>query len=277
LGFTREEISWRVKTGRLHRLHEGLYAVGRRDVRLDGALMAAALACGRDALVSHRSAAVALELFDFPLHVIEVTVPGLGSRRRPGIRIHRTRRLEPSECSEVRGISVTSVPRTLLDLAGTIARRHLRRCYEQAARNGILDRAAVVACIESHPGRRGVGLLRGLAAYDPEPAARTRSELERLFLDFCRVEGVPTPLVNTHVAGYEVDMLWEDAKLVVELDSWEFHGDREAFERDRAKGSDLKLAGYDVVRVTCRQLTRERSRLGATLATLISRSEADLR
>jgi very-short-patch-repair endonuclease len=275
LGFTHQSIARRVEAGRLHPWHEGVFAVGRRDLTRDGVLMAAALACGHDALVSHRSAAVALELFDFPLHVIEVTVPGLGSRRRPGLRIHRTRSLESTERSDVRAIPVTSVARTLLDLSGTIAPRHLRRCYERAERNGILDRAALVACIEAHRGRRGIGALRRLAAYDPTAASRTRSELELLFLDFCREEDLPIPLVNTQVAGYEVDMLWRDASLIVELDSWEFHGDREAFERDRAKASDLKLAGYDVVRVTYRRLTHERSRLRQTLSVLLAHPEAD--
>jgi hypothetical protein len=275
LGFTPQEVKRRVMSGRLHRLHHGVFALGRHEVNDDGTLMAAALACGPAALVSHRGAAVALELFEFPLHVIEVTVPGLGSRRRPGIRIHRTRRLGPDDRTEVRGIPVTSVARTLLDLAGTIAPRHLRRCYERAQREKELDRAALVRLIERSRGRRGIGVLRELADYDPEPAARTRSELERLFLDFCREESVPTPLVNTYVAGYEVDMLWRRAKLVVELDSWEFHGDREAFERDRAKAANLKVAGYDVLQVTYRRLTRERSRLKATLVALIARCEAD--
>jgi Protein of unknown function (DUF559) len=276
LGFTREEIAWRTANGRLHRLHHGVFALGRRDITDDGRLMAAVLACGPAAALSHRSAAVAHELFDFPLATIEVTVPGLGSRRRPGIRIHRTRRLEPNERTESNGIPVTSVSRTLLDLAGTIAPRHLRRCYERAERNRILDREALVACIESHRGRRGRALLLRLAGYDPKPAACTRSELELHFLDFCREEGFPTPLVNTYVAGYEVDMLWPAARLIVELDSWEFHSDREAFERDRAKASDLTLAGYDVMRVTYRRLTRERSRLTQTISGLLARREAEV-
>ena len=135
-----------------------------------------------------------------------------------------------------------------------IAPRHLRRCYEKAERDEVLDREALRELIDRNKGRRGIGVLRELAGYDPAPAAKTRSELERLFLDFCHEEGLPIPAVNTYAAGFEVDMYWPRANLVVELDSWEFHGDRESFERDRAKAADLTLAGFEVIAVPSRRL-----------------------
>jgi very-short-patch-repair endonuclease len=120
-------------------------------------------------------------------------------------------------------------------------------------------------CSSAATGRRGAAKLRALLDYDPSTAAQTRSELERLFLDFVRARELPPPSVNVMVAGYEVDAYWRQAKLVIELDSYSHHGHRSAFERDRTKQAELRLAGYEVLRLTHHKLTREAEWVAATI------------
>jgi very-short-patch-repair endonuclease len=168
------------------------------------------------------------------------------------------------------GFPVTSVARTLLDLAATETTDRLARVIEQAERLQLLELRALNALLARSRGRRGCGRLRGaLADYLPE-AKDTRTELERSFLQLCRDAGLATPKVNVIVEGFEVDMAWPDERLVVELDSFEFHRTRAAFERDRVRDTALKLAGWDSVRVTYRRLEREPSAVVENLRALLS-------
>ena len=197
--------------------------------------MAAVLAAGRAAVLSHRDAAALWELADFTGPDVEVTVPELGGRSRPGIRIHRTRRLPPVQRTAVRGIPVTAVERTMLDLAAVIAPRHLRDAYVESERKGVLDYHAMGRILADGNGRRGLPALRRSFNELTPAFARTLSNLEVRFLDFCRDEVLPEPLVNVWVSGYLVDAYWPDANLVVEVDSYEYHRGRQPFERDRAE------------------------------------------
>jgi very-short-patch-repair endonuclease len=270
LGFGPHHVDNRVAAHRLRRVHRGVYAVGHRQIRREARWLAAVLACGPDALLSHRSAAALWGVLDLERPRVDVTVPGRGARERQGIRIRRSVALGAEDRSEHLGIPVTSVPRTLLDLAGDVPAWRVRRAFEEAARLELLDRRGLERLVKRSRGRLGIAVVRDLITYDPSAAARTRSELEKDFLDFCREEGLPTPLVNTRLAGYEVDVYWPRARLVVELDSWEYHRSHNAFERDRAKASDLKLAGFEVVQVTDRRLRGEREQVRATLAALLA-------
>jgi very-short-patch-repair endonuclease len=265
LGFTRKQIELRLASGRLHRIHRGVYAVGHAPLTRESHWMAAVLACGRGALLSHRSAATLWELADYPHGPIEVTTPGTGSRAQPGIRIHRARSLHPDDVSSRCRIPVTSPARTLIDLAATIAPRHLEEAFEEALRRRIVTPRALAGQVERNTGRSGAPLLRDLLGLDAESIARTKSRLEARFLRFCREERLPMPEVNSSVGGYEVDASWPGTNLVVELDSWSFHRGREVFERDRAKWADLTAMGYRVIVVTHRRLDRDRAGLAATL------------
>ena len=217
--------------------------------------MAAVLACGDGALLSHRCAAALWGLLPIRGGRIHVTVDASGRSGRPGLAVHCARiRLEDRATRE--RIPVTSVARTLFDLAEVVDPGVLRRAFEAAERLRLLDLRAFDSLCEHRRGRHGLrpmlDLLPGL-----RPAPETRSELERRFLAFCRDARLPQPAVNVIVAGYEVDALWSDRRLVVELDSYEFHRTRAAFERDRARDAALQLAGYRVLRLTARRLEEE--------------------
>jgi len=164
--------------------------------------------------------------------------------------------LEDFERTVKASIPVTSVARTLLDLAGSVSPLELRRSYERAERLRRLNLREIAAVIEAHPRRRGARRLERLAAYDPSAAAQAASELELRFLDLIRGAGLPTPQVNVLVEGYLVDCYWPQAGLVVELDGYEFHSGRREFQRDREKITALQLAGLTVLPFTHHDVTR---------------------
>jgi hypothetical protein len=160
----------------------------------------------------------------------------------------------------------------LLDLAEVVRPGRLERAVEEAERLGILDLDALERACERGRGRHGLKtLLPLLSSLNPQP--NTRSELERLFVAFCRRYGLPPPSTNVPAAGFEVDATWPSRRLVVELDGFQFHRTRAAFERDRARDMDLKLAGYDVLRVTARRLEREPVAIARTIRMLLDRAD----
>lgn len=184
---------------------------------------------------------------------IDITVPGRSRRGRPGIVLHLVRHLHPDDRWVKDGIPVTSIPRTLLDLAAT-SPRHVKRAFEEADLRGLLDARDVTRLVARSRGRHGVPVLTALLASYRGPPPPVRSELERRFFELCREGGLPTPSVNVSIAGMEADMVWEEGRLVVEVDGRSFHATRAAFEEDRIRDASLQLAGYRVVRVTHRRL-----------------------
>jgi very-short-patch-repair endonuclease len=215
--------------------------------------MAAVLACGRDAVLSHRSAAALWGFLGAASPRIDVTAPSQRGAKSQRIRHHRVRHMPGEDTTRLAGIPVTTVARTLFDLAEVAHPDGLERAFEAAERKELLDMRAVLLTCRRNPGRRAHRRLRSLLP-DLAPAEPTRSELERLFHRVCRFAELPSPQVNALVEGFEVDALWTAHRLVVEMDSWEFHRTRAAFERDRARDAALLGAGYRVVRVTYRQL-----------------------
>jgi hypothetical protein len=257
LGLSPSAIQRMVQAGRLHPVFRGVYAVGHSALSHLGRRMAAVLACGPGAVLSHQPAADLLALRRSSSPIIHVTVPGRTRRGPEGIRVHRVRRLHPDDVAEWEGIPVTSVPRTLLDLAEVVDMRQLIRAIEQAERLRLFDLRATEELIVRSHGRRGIKPLRkALTEMDGEPPT-VRSDWERDFLDFCADFGLPRPELNAIVEGYEVDALWRDAKVIVELDSYAFHRSRGAFEEDRVRDAVLQLAGYLVLRITWRRLETE--------------------
>lgn len=269
LGFGRGAIQHRIQAGRLHRLHTGVYAVGHTLVSGHGDWIAAVLACGPEALLSHRSAAALWGFLPDARRGVDVTAPCRSRRNRREIVVHRARRLDPADRDVEDGIPVTTVARTLLDIAGVVPRRHLERAVEAAERLRLFDLRSVDAVVARGQGRRGLRALSDvLRAYRPIPGA-TRSELERRFLELCRAAGLPPPALNALVAGLDVDVVWHPRRLVVELDGRTFHDTQEAFERDRVRDATLALAGYRVLRVTYRRLTSEPHAVMDTMQTLL--------
>jgi hypothetical protein len=166
------------------------------------------------------------------------------------------------------GIAVTSVARTLLDIAAVVQPRQLERAVEQAERLAVFDLRAVERLMDRSRGRAGMSLLRAVIRLYLEPAP-TRSELERRFLELCRHADLPPPATNVVVAGFEVDVVWHEQKLIVELDGHAFHRTRAAFERDRMRDAKLQLAGYRVYRVTYHQLESDAEEVIETVRSLL--------
>lgn len=212
--------------------------------------MAAVLASGPRALLSHRAAGALWEIAPYEGVWIDVTTPTHQRTRRPLAR--HTSPLPPDDCAICDGIPVTGVARTLLDLAEISDRRRVELAIGRADKLGLFDLRAIEAlCARSH-GRHGLAnLTEALAQFLPDSV---RSPLEYDLLAFCRDHGLPLPEVNVIVAGHEVDAAWVEARLIVELDSYEHHRGRAAFERDRIRDAELKLAGWEVIRITWRRL-----------------------
>jgi very-short-patch-repair endonuclease len=251
LGFTPRMVERRIESGRLHPVHRGVYAVGHGRLTQRGRWSAAVLACGPDAVLSHRSAA-ALWGMAWPWRGGAVEVSAAGRRRRPSILVHDSR-VAPFERARIGGIAVTSVPRTLLDLASALDASRLERTWEEADRLGLLRLAELQRVCANANGRRGAGLLRRLLADAREPIY-SRSSLERAFATFCRRRGLPMPILNATVLGREVDAYWPRERLAVELDGYAFHRHRAAFERDRARDAAFQASGISVIRLTRRRL-----------------------
>jgi hypothetical protein len=268
LGFGRGAVQHQLRLGRLHRLYPGVYAVGHTRLTLHGRWLAAVRACGEGAVLSHRTAAAHWDLVPPGGGAFHVTVVGSHCRKR-GIMLHQVRRLDRRDRTVRGSIPVTSLARTLLDVAETESETTLRRCWDQAERHRLLDVRAVTALCARSPGRRGLKPLNALlAACAPTP--NTKRELEALFFDFCRIHRLPLPACNVLVEGFEVDAYWSAYKLVAELDSWEFHRGRAAFERDRERDAVLQAAGYRVIRITWRRLTGHPAETAALIRTLMS-------
>jgi very-short-patch-repair endonuclease len=258
IGLGRLAIKYQVECGRLHPIYVGVYAVGHPVLSLRGRWMAAVLACGDDAVLSHRDAGALWQLRPTAGARVHVTAVGRTRHPRRGIVVHRVRALDPRDVTCRDGIPVTTVARTLLDLAEILLPRQLERVFEEAERRRVLDLRAVEEVCRRSNGRRGLRPLRALLAAAREPAT-TRSELEAMFRDFCRDLDLPVPVFNALVAGYEVDASWPGSRLIVELDGYAFHRTRGAFERDRMKSVALKTSEYEVLRVTERMLRTEPS------------------
>jgi very-short-patch-repair endonuclease len=260
MGIRGSGIARRVGRGHLHRLHTGVFAVGHENVGPDGLRLAAAMAAGPDAVVSHPDAAALFDLLDHAPAVVHVTTPHRPRRGPAGIRLHRTRSLHPDDVTEVRGIPVTSVARLLVDLTDEMGVDDLARLLREAAYLRLLDLPAIDAAISRAHGRRRLSRVR--AALDAHrPASILRSELESRFLELCRDGGLAEPETNVRVrAGrrsYEVDCLWRAQRVVVELDGAAAHATARAFEADRERDAALMAAGYRTLRYTWRRLSRD--------------------
>lgn len=254
LGVGETGIEERLRTKRLHRLHRGVYSVGHRALRSEAYRMAAVLACGPGAVLSHTAAAAHLEIRPSSATRIDVTVPARSGRRhRPGIRIHRCGRLEPEDVTVHHGIPVTTVARTLLDLADVLNDQALKRAIDEAEYRRLFDLTALIAAVQRNPGRSGAKVMRTVGM----EAELTRSVLEDRFLELVKRNGLPSPRVGVHLEGYEVDFYWPEANLVVEVDGFAAHGTRKRFESDRLRDRRLARKGLQTIRLTANALYDE--------------------
>ena len=268
LGYSQQAVERAERAGRLHRLYQGVYAVGHTDLSPHGECLAAVLASGPGALLSHYSAAWLWKLTPTQPIPAHVTGPSPRAKRLP-IHIHRSRTFTDADRALIDNIPVTSVARTLLDQAAQVDRRRLKRLLKRSEEEKLFDLTAVLDVLARNRGHRGnKRLKRAIALYEPPPF--TRSEFESLFYEAVLAAGLPTPRVNYNGAGMELDLYWPEHRFAVELDLYETHGTRDSFEEDRLRQEDLLLDGIGMTRVTGPRFAREPGEVMVRLGRLLA-------
>jgi len=243
-GLSMGGVRRRVAAGRLHRLYRGVYAVGHAGLSNEGRWMAAVLACGAGAVLSHWSAAALWSTLRPSGRPVDVTIDrDVGRARRPGIRLHRSPSLTDALTTHHKRIPVTAPARTIRDLRRVAAAATVRRATRQAEM---------------------IGLPLGELEADG-----MRSDLELVVFRACKRHGLPLPLRNARVGRHEVDFLWPQRRLIAEADGWKYHRGRQAFEDDRARDLALKLEGFDVVRFADRQIDADPGAVAAAIRALL--------
>ncbi|HKF81737.1 MAG TPA: type IV toxin-antitoxin system AbiEi family antitoxin domain-containing protein [Solirubrobacterales bacterium] len=271
LGYSRSGIHRAVAAGRLHRLHRGVFAVGHTNISQQGRCLAAVFASGPGSLLSHVSAAWLWDLAKVSPLPASVTTP-IHRRLRPPIRLHEARFIADEDLASREGIPVTSVSRTLLDLAATVRFDWLEKLVERSEEKEVFDLRAVEDLLARTVGHHGhKRLRRAIALY--KPTSFTRSGLEKRFLELVIQAGLPQPHTNYVEHGFELDCYWPEHRFVVELDVFETHGTRAAFERDRKRQEDLLLVGIAMTRVTGPRLEREPDEVIRRVARLLTDRE----
>jgi len=267
-GLTAKAIAHRLRTGRLHQLGGGIYAVGRPDVDQYGQWMAAVLSCGPKALLSHRSAAALWGIAKTSRELeTEVVVPGAIRRRRQRVRLRRRVDLSSAHRREVSGIPVTDPISTLVDLASCVVEWRVEKAINDADRLGLVDPETLRAEVNGLPPRPGMACLRRLLGCD----ALTDTGLERKFLGIVRDAGLPLPKTQAWVNGYRVDFYWPDLELVVETDGWAHHRTPGEQATDRRRDQAHTKAGLTTLRFAEKQVRYEPQQVKATLSAIMHR------
>jgi hypothetical protein len=261
IGMRPGEIKYRIKTGSLIPVYAGVYAVGHVPLGQEARAHAAVLACGDGAVLSHGSAASLWKYVKRWTPPFEVTAPT--DHRRNGIKVHRTKTLTRFDVTRQLGIPVTSPARTVFDMAPRFKTdQSLRRFVNDARLTYTFHLAALAELLVRHPRHPAT---KRLMPFVEAPTGLTRSGLEDLFVDFARRYGLPQPTINARRGRRELDFLFPEERVIVEIDSWEFHGDRASFERDRDRDADHLAAGVLTVRVTEERLKGSPEREAARL------------
>jgi predicted transcriptional regulator of viral defense system len=261
LGLSESAVHKRAATGRLHRVHLGVYSLAPPNLLTrEGRFMAAVLACGEGAVLSHRSAAMLLGLLWSERAKIDVTVPTRGARCRRGIDLHRSTTLTPVDTTHVNNIPCTTVARTQLDIADVLDQRRVERAFDQADVLEVFDLRALEDQLARNATRPGAALVRTVLAEHYIGSTPTWSEFEERFLGVCRSTGVPAPQVNVWITlddgerPIRADFVWREQRIAIETDGRKTHRTAQAFERDRRNDQRLTVARWRPVRVTRRQL-----------------------
>jgi predicted transcriptional regulator of viral defense system/very-short-patch-repair endonuclease len=268
----------RVARGNLHRIHRGVYAVGWPGLTGRGRQMAAVLAYVPGTVLSHRSGAGLWALRPDNRASVEISVPRLGIHSRPGIDVH-ARTLDPEDVTIVDGIPVTTVARTLVDLGDVTSRRNVERAVEQAEILRLFDRRQIDDALHRAGQRRGASVLTSVLEELSGPTL-TETDLEEAFLAIVREAGLPDPEVNAPMTlsdgtPVRIDFLWRTERLAVETDGHPFHRTRQSRERDTRRDQLLRLAGFEPVRYTDKQVALEPGWVSETLVALASRADGD--
>ncbi|MDO8188174.1 type IV toxin-antitoxin system AbiEi family antitoxin domain-containing protein [Conexibacter sp. JD483] len=275
IGLSPTMLRDRLERGRLVKLHRGVYAVGHRRLGPRGREVAALFAAGSGAVLSHRNAATLHDLRPGGHRDVDVTVAHQ-RRAQPGIRLHRAE-LPDEDVTRIERLPVTTLARTLVDIAATLPRDHVVKAMQEAERARRLDTRAVERVLQrtAHRNDGGHALMRDLLAdLRAHETQLTRSKLENRFTALARDFALPRPRTNVHVHGREVDAWWPAAGIAVELDGWRDHGTRRAFQRDREKGNWLALRGVVLLRFTHDDLVRRPAHVAEQLRPALARAAA---
>ncbi len=267
LGFSSQAIKTLRTRERIQIVHRGVYVVGHERLTAKGRWMAAVLACGTDAALSHREAAALHDLRQIGSGLINVTAPG--RHAVPGVRFHRARTLDPADRTTIDAIPVTSLARTYLDLAELLSHNRLIDALEAAQRQDKLDVAAITATVDRNPGRHAIPALRAAIAELTDTPPLLQSDLERAFRALVRAHRLPVPQFNVYVEGELADVVFPEHRLVVEVDGWRYHRGKRAFNDDRRRDRKLVRAGWRVIRFTDDQVQYEPDLVGAELSELL--------
>jgi hypothetical protein len=263
-GFARSTAAARASVGRLFRVHRGVYALGRPDLTARGRWMAAVLACGPGAVLSHVAAAALHGIRASAASRIDVSIMRPSSVARPGIRVHRSTCLKLADVIQVDAIPVTSVARTLLDLAAVLTESQLERACDQAVLQDQFDMRAMSGLLSRSHGQRGVRKLRVVLTRGDLGLDVPASGLERRFRDLCEHAGVPAPEINRYLLlgdGYhKVDFLWRRERAVIEVDGARYHSTGWQRSRDAERDGLLHAHGYRIARVSEQEITRRPER-----------------
>ena len=274
-GIHGSAVQRRVRNGRLHRKYKGVFAVGSPRLTQEGNWLAAVLASGPEAVLSHVDAAVLWGIHPRPGVVIHVTTARRSREGAKGIRLHRVRRLSPDDVTVRHGIPVTTVARTLVDLTDMFGRERLTRIIREAEFQGVLDLPMLDQAIARANGRKRLStLIAAVRAH--RPGAVVRSELEHAFLELCRTENIPAPETNVPMLvggrSRKLDCLWREQRVVVELDGRSAHDRPGAFEDDRARDAALTASGYRTLRYTWQRVTNDGARVAAEVKATLAQS-----
>jgi very-short-patch-repair endonuclease len=275
LGLSKRAIEGRLERGVFHPMHRGVYAVGFRIRSKEARWMAATLACGPDAVLSHWSAAGLWGLRRGSSQAIEVT--RAKGWRAPGAVVAHRAAPPDDERTVVDGIPVTTTPRTILDLAAVASRRQVERALNEVEVRRLTDRLSIPDLLARYPGRPGTVVLRELLDEDTERDGVTENDFEESLVPLLDSYGLPRPRFNADIAVgerfFRADCLWRKERLIVELDGRAAHGTRKAFEGDRERDRLLMADGWLVMRMTWRQLRTQQSAIASDLhKALASRS-----
>jgi very-short-patch-repair endonuclease len=270
-GVSSGAIKRRVRIGRLHPVHRGVYLVGHAVTVRGGREMAAVLACGTGAVVSHRTAACLWALLPYPANQppVDITLAGRDPGTRRGIRVHRVRSMDSRDTRTLHRIPITTPARTLLDLATALPPPLLETAVAEAQVRRLVRKRDLIDQLERNRGRRGTRAVRQVLNIEGAPAF-TRSEAERKLLSLLRASELPMPQVNARLGRHEVDFLWREQQLVVEVDGFRFHSSRASFEGDRHRDAALAAIGYTVLRITWRQLVAAPEAVVARMAAALA-------
>lgn len=269
IGYTPQAIHHRIRTGRLYPLHRGVYSVGRPQVTDHGRWMAAVVACRCEAVLSHSSAAALWRMGAEKRGLVELSLPSLSFRRRPGLLIHRRPSLRTTDTTTEYGIRVTTPIQTLIDLTPRLDRPGIERAINEADKYNLVTPPALRRALDERVGEPGVAALRQIL--DRRTFRLTKEELERRFLPLAGKAGLPVPLTGQFVNGFEVDFYWPDLGLVVETDGLRYHRTPAEQARDRLRDQTHTAAGLTQLRFTHEQVRYEPEHVLSILAQTASR------